>query len=82
MLNDFWILIVEVWQTGIRGVSINEIVVCILIILGSWRGCNYHNVAAIITILIPIIIISITIIIIAYFIINLFNILINISFIK
>ena len=35
MLNDFWILIVEVWQTGISGISINEIVVCILIVLCS-----------------------------------------------
>tara|TARA_B100001123_G_scaffold107629_1_gene125340 strand:+ start:1770 stop:2894 length:1125 start_codon:yes stop_codon:yes gene_type:complete len=43
MLNDFWILIVEVWQTGIRGVSINEIVVCILIILGSLLLRSFIN---------------------------------------
>ena len=43
MLKDFWILIVEVWQTGIRGVSINEIVVCILIILGSLLLRSFIN---------------------------------------
>ena len=43
MLNDFWILIVEVWQTGISGISINEIVVCILIILGSLLLRSFIN---------------------------------------
>ena len=43
MLNDFWILIVEVWQTGISGISINEIVVCILIVLCSLLLRSFIN---------------------------------------
>ena len=35
MINDFWNLIVETWQTGIRGVGIDDILICLAIIIGS-----------------------------------------------
>ena len=35
MINDFWNLIVETWQTGIRGVGIDDILICLAIIIGD-----------------------------------------------
>ena len=35
MINDFWNLIVETWQTGIRGVGIDDILICLAIIIGA-----------------------------------------------
>ncbi len=35
MINDFWNLIVETWQTGIRGVGIDDILICLVIIIGA-----------------------------------------------
>ena len=34
MINDFWNLIVETWQTGIRGVGIDDILICLAVIIG------------------------------------------------
>ena len=35
MSNDFWNLIVETWQTGIRGVGIDDILICLAVIIGA-----------------------------------------------
>ena len=35
MINDFWNLIVETWETGIRGVGIDDILICLAIIIGA-----------------------------------------------
>ena len=43
MLNDFWNLIVETWQGGISGVSINELIVCMGILLGSLLLRSFIN---------------------------------------
>lgn len=43
MLNDFWNLVVEIWQKGINGISLNEIIVCIVIIVGSLLLRSFIN---------------------------------------
>lgn len=43
MLNDFWNLVVEIWQKGISGISLNEIIVCIIIIVGSLLLRSFIN---------------------------------------
>ena len=43
MLNNFWNLIVETWQGGISGVSINELIVCMGILLGSLLLRSFIN---------------------------------------
>ncbi|HJL95659.1 MAG TPA: mechanosensitive ion channel family protein [SAR86 cluster bacterium] len=35
MIIDFWKLIVETWETGIRGIGIDDILICLAIIIGS-----------------------------------------------
>ena len=35
MINEFWNLVLETWQQGIRGIGIDYIIICLLIILGS-----------------------------------------------
>ena len=35
MINEFWNLVLEIWQQGIRGIGIDNIIICLLIILGS-----------------------------------------------
>ena len=35
MINEFWNLVLETWQQGIRGIGIDNIIICLLIILGS-----------------------------------------------
>ena len=35
MINEFWNLVLETWQQGIRGTGIYNIIICLLIILGS-----------------------------------------------
>jgi MscS family membrane protein len=35
MINDFWNLILDTWQTGIRGVGIDDILICLAIIIGA-----------------------------------------------
>ena len=43
MLNDFWNLVAEIWQKGISGISLNEIIVCIIIIVGSLLLRSFIN---------------------------------------
>ena len=35
MINEFWNLVVETWEQGIRGVGIDNIIICLGIIIGS-----------------------------------------------
>ena len=35
MINEFWNLVVETWEQGIRGVGIDNIIICLDIIIGS-----------------------------------------------
>ncbi len=35
MINEFWNLIVETWETGIRGIGIDDILICLAIIIGA-----------------------------------------------
>ena len=35
MINEFWNLVLEIWQQGIRGIGIDNIIIWLLIILGS-----------------------------------------------
>ena len=43
MINDFWNLIVETWQTGIRGIGIDDILICLAIIIGSLVARTIFN---------------------------------------
>ena len=43
MLNDFWNLVAEIWQKGISGISLNEIIVCIIIIVCSLLLRSFIN---------------------------------------
>ncbi len=43
MLSDFWSLVIDIWQKGISGISVNEIVVCIAIILCSLLLRSFIN---------------------------------------
>ena len=38
MINEFWNLVVETWEQGIRGVGIDNIIICLGIIIGSLVG--------------------------------------------
>ncbi|MDG2061423.1 MAG: mechanosensitive ion channel family protein [SAR86 cluster bacterium] len=35
MINEFWNLIQATWQTGIRGIGIDQLIICLLIIFGG-----------------------------------------------
>ena len=35
MINEFWNLIVETWETGFRGIGIDDILICLAIIIGA-----------------------------------------------
>jgi len=43
MINEFWNLIVETWETGIRGIGIDDILVCLAIIIGSLVARTIFN---------------------------------------
>ena len=43
MINEFWNLIVETWETGIRGVGIDDILICLAIIIGSLVARTIFN---------------------------------------
>ena len=43
MINDFWNLIVETWQTGIRGVGIDDILICLAVIIGALVARSLFN---------------------------------------
>ena len=44
MVNDFWTLVATTWQEGLRGVGINELIICVLILLaGLILRSFFHN---------------------------------------
>ena len=43
MINEFWNLILETWQTGIRGVGIDDILICLTIIILSLVARTLFN---------------------------------------
>ncbi len=43
MINDFWNLVIETWQTGIRGVGIDDILICLAIIIVSLVARTLFN---------------------------------------
>ena len=43
MINEFWNLIVETWETGIRGIGIDDILICLAIIIGSLVARTIFN---------------------------------------
>ena len=40
MIDDFWKIVVETWQTGIRGIGIDDILICLVIVIGSLVARN------------------------------------------
>ena len=43
MINEFWNLVVETWEQGIRGVGIDNIIICLGIIIGSLVARSLMN---------------------------------------
>ena len=43
MINEFWDLIVETWEQGIRGIGIDNIIICIGILIGSLIARSLMN---------------------------------------
>ena len=43
MINEFWSLIVETWEQGIRGIGIDNIIICIGILIGSLIARSLMN---------------------------------------
>ena len=43
MIDDFWKIVVETWQTGIRGIGIDDILICLVIVIGSLVARNLFN---------------------------------------
>ena len=35
MINEFWNLVVETWEQGIRGVGVDDIIICLVIVISS-----------------------------------------------
>ena len=35
MINEFWNLVVETWEQGIRGIGIDNLIICLAIFIGS-----------------------------------------------
>ena len=36
MINEFWSLVVETWEQGIRGVGVDDIIICLVIVIASF----------------------------------------------
>lgn len=43
MINDFWNLVVETWEQGIRGIGIDNLIICLLILIGSLIARSLMN---------------------------------------
>ena len=37
MINEFWSLVVETWEQGIRGVGVDDIIICLVIVI-AWES--------------------------------------------
>ena len=47
MFEEFFELVVETWQIGIRGVGLNDLIICFVIIIGSLVARTLLNTIAI-----------------------------------
>ena len=43
MINEFWNLVVETWEQGIRGIGIDNIIICLVILIGSLIARSLMN---------------------------------------
>ena len=43
MITEFWNLVIETWQQGIRGIGIDNIVICLGILIGSLVARSLMN---------------------------------------
>ena len=43
MINEFWNLIVETWEQGIRGIGVDNIIICLGILIGSLIARSLMN---------------------------------------
>ena len=43
MINEFWNLVVETWEQGIRGIGIDNIIICLGILIGSLVARSLMN---------------------------------------
>ena len=43
MINEFWNLVVETWEQGIRGIGIDNIIICLVILIGSLVARSLMN---------------------------------------
>jgi hypothetical protein len=43
MISDFWNLVVETWEQGIRGIGIDNLIICLLILIGSLIARSLMN---------------------------------------
>ena len=43
MINEFWNLVVETWEQGIRGVGVDDIIICLVIVIASLLARSLMN---------------------------------------
>ena len=43
MINEFWNLVVETWEQGIRGIGIDNLIICLAIFIGSLVARSLMN---------------------------------------
>ena len=43
MINEFWSLVVETWEQGIRGVGVDDIIICLAIVIASLLARSLMN---------------------------------------
>ena len=43
MINEFWSLVVETWEQGIRGVGVDDIIICLVIVIASLLARSLMN---------------------------------------
>ena len=46
MFEEFFELVIETWQMGIRGVGLNDLIICFVIIIGSLIARTLLNTVA------------------------------------
>ena len=43
MINEFWNLVIETWEQGIRGIGIDSVIICLGIVIGSLVARSLMN---------------------------------------
>ena len=43
MINEFWGLVLETWEQGIRGIGIDDIIICLGIFIGALIARSLMN---------------------------------------